>query len=423
MTKKGGQRFYLLLVLACLYFAQGLPFGLLAKALPALARDAGMENTLIGLLALPAAPWALKFLWAPWIDRLGAGKAHHRKRWIIGCQLAAAAVLVFVASLDSARLFGDRWWLLLLLLTLLNSICATQDIATDGLATRLLALSDRGIGNSIQVMGYKSGLILGGASILMLADSLGWEATLLLAASLLVFLLLPLLLWREPTEDSPAQSVVQRPNWHWWWHTLLSLFRRPHMVLWLLVLAGYRTGEDFGVHMVKPWLVDSGWSLGAIGQLELTEGLIGLLSAALCGWWLRYASRYYMLLFGAVFQVGILVGWAGLVSYPAAHGVIWLQVVLQGVMEGVAAVALMTIMMDQCRPGTEGADFTLQASVQLSVTGTFVLLSGASADLFGYQMHFLLAALLTIPVILPILLLPKGYVDFPREHRTANAKH
>lgn len=398
---------FFLLVLACLYFAQGLPFGLLAKALPAMARDAGMDRALIGLLALPAAPWALKFLWAPWIDRIGAHRRWHRKRWIILCQLAAAGLLLWVANQDESRLLGDQWWLLLLLLTLLNTVCATQDIATDGLAARHLPLGLRGFGNSIQVMGYKIGLILGGASILMLTASLGWQWTLSLAALLLVLLLLPLLFWQEPVAYKTNTTPKAR-GWRWWSDTLISLFRRPGMGIWLLVLMGYRTGEDFGAHMVKPWLVDRGWALAAIGRLELVAGCVGLATAFLCGALLKFFPRDRLLLCFAALQVVVMLFWAWAAFGGADTSSIWLLSLFQQGVAGMAAVVLMTLMMDRCRPGSEGADFTLQASVQLSVTGSFVLISGVSADWLGYAKHFFVAALLAALVILPILTLPKN---------------
>lgn len=406
MTAVKAERGWLfLLLLACLYFAQGLPFGLLAKALPALAREAGMDRALIGLLALPAAPWALKFLWAPWVDRLGAGRHWHRKRWILVCQLLAAALLVVVASLDETRLLGDHWWLLLLLLTLLNTVCATQDIATDGLAARHLPLALRGLGNSMQVTGYKLGLILGGASILMWVSSLGWQMTLCVAAGLLVLLLLPLLCWREPVAE-PETSPNRRQGWHWWLSGLSSLLRRPGMGIWLLVLMGYRTGEDFGAHMIKPWLVDRGWNLAAIGRLELVTGAVSLASAFVCGFLLKLLPRQPLLLCFACLQVLVLMAWVWLAATSAEVGSVWLVSLVQQAVAGMAAVVLMTLMMDRCRPGSEGSDFTLQASVQLAVTGSFVLLSGVSADWLGYAGHFFLAALLALAVILPILKLP-----------------
>jgi hypothetical protein len=56
----------------------------------------------------------------------------------------------------------------MVLLSLLNLIAATQDIATDGLAVSRLALCLRGLGNSVQVIGYKIGMVLGGGVLLVL---------------------------------------------------------------------------------------------------------------------------------------------------------------------------------------------------------------------------------------------------------------
>src|SRR5690554_3543153 len=148
----------LLLMLCTLYFAQGLPFGLLTRALPAIAREAGMPLEYIGLLALAALPWALKFLWAPWVDRLGCGRPGHRQRWILGTQVWAVAVLLVMGLLPMASLDTGLFLVLLLLLLLLNLAVATHDIASDGLAVRLLPPSLRGVGNSLQAGGYKTGL-------------------------------------------------------------------------------------------------------------------------------------------------------------------------------------------------------------------------------------------------------------------------
>ena len=67
----------LLDMLALLYFAQGLPSGLLGKALPPLLRAHGVSLSAIGFTALLALPWTLKFLWAPFLDRFWT-----RRQWL-----------------------------------------------------------------------------------------------------------------------------------------------------------------------------------------------------------------------------------------------------------------------------------------------------------------------------------------------------
>ena len=390
MTAQLWQQRRLLGVLAVLYFAQGLPSGLLAKAVPAMAREAGMPLQYIGLLALAALPWALKFVWAPWVDRLGVRRAGHRKRWIIGCQLAAASVLLLAAAVDSRLLFGEHFLALLAILFLLNLCCATQDIATDGLAVRMLPQALRGPGNSIQVGGYKLGLILGGGGLLIWIGVLGWTLTFVLVAVVLVLLLWPVARFPEPVADVPSRPQL---TLRWWLAELARFWGRPGMGWWLVLLLVYKVGDSFGSRMLKPFLVDSGWSLAAIGTLDLVTSLLGLAGAVLAGLLLMRISRVAGVIGFALAHALAFLAWAWLAAQPApAVWQIWLIASMEQITDALATVVLFTMMMDHCRAGHEGSDYTLQASVQLMAAGSFTLLSGFSAAWLGYSGHFLLAA-------------------------------
>jgi PAT family beta-lactamase induction signal transducer AmpG len=67
MTRHTVGRFALL---GTLYFAQGLPFGFFVQAIPVILRSAGVSLSAIGFTSLLTLPWALKFLWAPYLDRV-----------------------------------------------------------------------------------------------------------------------------------------------------------------------------------------------------------------------------------------------------------------------------------------------------------------------------------------------------------------
>ncbi|MBZ2187507.1 MFS transporter [Alcanivorax sp. JB21] len=391
----------LLGVLALFYFAQGLPSGLMAKALPALARDAGMSLPHIGLLSLAALPWALKFIWAPWVDRVGAGQPNHRKRWIIGCQAAAAMVVLGVALIDPATLFSTHLFILIGLLGLLNLCCATQDIAADGLAVRLLTARLRGPGNSIQVAGYKLGMMLGGGALLIWVGLLGWTTTFLLVALLLLLMLWPVSRFPEPaTQQDPASR--QRLDFRAWRREITRFWGRPGMLWWLLLLLGYKVGDSFGSRMLKPFLVDSGWTLPQIGVLDLSVSVAGLLAAVVGGLlMMRLARPVALTVFGLLHALAFA-GWAWLAAGEASTGQIWALAMAEQCADAMATVALFTVMMDQCRAWHEGADYTLQASMQLMAVGLFALASGFSAEWLGFSGHFLFSALLCLAAIMAI---------------------
>ena len=84
-------------MLSVLYFAQGLPSGLIAKALPPLLREQGVSLSVIGFTSALALPWALKFAWAPFVDRYGS-----RKRWLLVLNCLTMALMLTIASRDIA---------------------------------------------------------------------------------------------------------------------------------------------------------------------------------------------------------------------------------------------------------------------------------------------------------------------------------
>lgn len=394
----------LVLLLSALYFSQGFPFGFLTRALPALMRSLEMPVSWIGLLSLAAIPWVLKFAWAPWVDHWGRGRQGHRQRWIIGCQLLAAALLVVLGLLPVEQLSLSVFAWLMLCLLLLNTVMATHDVATDGLAVRLLPVALRGLGNSIQVAGYKLGLILGSALLLWVSARYGWQAALWGAAVVLLLLMLPVVRFVEPMENHPAAGK------DFSWRELPGLFRvfwrGQQKFWWLWVLLLYKVGDSFGSRMIKPFLVDNGLSLEHIAALDVMASVSGLLALLAAGLLLRRLSLHVALAVFALLQALSFLAWAT-VSAESSWNALLLISCFEQMADGMATVALFTGMMGQCRAGHEGADYTLQACIFMMVAGWLGVASGFSVEAVGYQVHFWLAAGLSAVAIIPVLQLSR----------------
>src|SRR5690606_6527903 len=112
-------------LLVALYLAQGLPFGFFTLALPVVLREAGYSLTAISALSLLYLPWALKFLWAPLVDRIGG-----RKQWLLTLQLAGVVAAAVLSQVD----LSSHLSIVLAAAFVFNLIAATQDVVTDGLA-------------------------------------------------------------------------------------------------------------------------------------------------------------------------------------------------------------------------------------------------------------------------------------------------
>lgn len=359
-------------LLGTLYISQGLPFGFFTQALPAVMRQQGISLAAIGLSTLLMLPWGLKFLWAPWVDH------GPRRRWILPLQLASATVLILLALADPAR--SLTWLIVGVLVT--NLLAATQDIATDGLAVDLLSHRERGLGNGVQVAGYRVGMIIGGGGLLVAFETIGWASTFACAAVLLLLATVPVWRFREPTRP----TVQRQPG------ALLEALRwftaDGGRLRWLAVLLVYKAGDYLGTSMLRPYFVDRGYGLADLGILLGTAGFAaGLVGALLGGAVVQRLGRRNALVGFGLLQAASVASYA-LLSLGGGDVAVYAAVIFEHVATGMATAALFTLMMDRCRPEHAGTDYTVQASVVVLANGVAGAIGGSTAQALGYAANF-----------------------------------
>lgn len=130
------RRNFLLLVL--LYFLQGIPMGLAGGSVPFLLKS-HLSYGQIGVFSLASYPYSLKLLWSPIVDAVWSPALGRRKSWILPIQTCSGFGMIYLggrikdmmvsagASDGSGVWSFTGWWFFLVFL------CATQDIAVDGL--------------------------------------------------------------------------------------------------------------------------------------------------------------------------------------------------------------------------------------------------------------------------------------------------
>jgi MFS family permease len=364
-------------LLAVVYASQFVPLAFLLYGLSAVLREREVPLERIAFVQLLGLVWVVKFAWAPLVDRYGSRRLGHYRSWLLAVQtLLTVAVLALIpvdVVTDLPLLVGIGAAIALL--------SATHDIAADAAAVRLLAPSERGVGNGIQRAGGYLGLMVGGGGVLIVYDRLGWGVALAVLAALTALPLPALLGWRE---DQVLPGAAPRLGASF--QTLGSYFRQPGAARWaLVVLPLYYLGIATAYPLVTPMLVDAGWPLDRIGAVSIVGGgtaavLASLASGALLT---RVGRRRTLVAFGLLEVAAIMA------LFPLAQG-------QSGTLAGLAAVALLniayasagtavyTINMDWSRKGSAGSDFT----VQDSLVHLCSLLAGAAglglAGILGY---------------------------------------
>ncbi len=204
-----------LAVVLVLGFASGLPLALTGQAMQAWLSMEGMDVATIGFLSLVGLPYTFKFLWAPLMDRFDLPWLGRRRGWLVLTQLALAGTLLLLAGtspIGATRAFA-------LLAVAVAFMSASQDVVIDAYRTDLLPARERGLGSSLNVMGYRLAMILSGGIALIWTDPNqggGWDwpmvyrfmAALMLGAAVLSAIALPKLAMPDIKPTAARNDVL-----------------------------------------------------------------------------------------------------------------------------------------------------------------------------------------------------------------------
>lgn len=354
-----------------LYIAQSVPMSFFSSVLPIMMRGEKFSLTSIGLIQLLKLPWILKFLWAPLVDK-NSTHNHHYKRWIIASELFYAACIISIAFFN----LKTDFWTVVILMVLAIFSSATQDIASDALAIRILKKSERPFGNSMQSMGNFGGTLLGSGVLLMVYAFTGWAWCMAMLAVFVLIALLPLIF--NVKKDATASQYI--PKKAITLSDIFMFFRRKGIGRWLLILAFYYSGILGILSQLKPWMVDLGYNLKQIGFMVGIYGTgCGAMGAFAAGFILKYlGQRKSIILFSAYNIVAALfflyIYNAGITKtlLYAAISVLWSAY-------SMSSVLVYTVSMGKVREGREGTDY----SIQIVITHLQGILIAIMAGMLG----------------------------------------
>ena len=369
-----------------------------SQTLPIFMRQQGASLETIGAFGLLGLPWMLKFLWSPFIDRFSlnrVGKAsplenRHYGTWILFFQILLAGCVAISGLLDVRQNLP-----ILMGFVLLACFCsASQDIATDALAVRMLVGSERAWGSTIQTAGNYLGSFIGAGGVLILLDRIGWRSSLLTIAGVVLLAGIPLLRHKE----HKIVTVDVKPSWR----SIISFCRRDRMIFWMVFVVLYSLGSNMTGAMMRTLLVDLKFSLTDIGQIN---GLVGC-SAGIIGSLIGGAIVSKLGVQRSLFWFGIFQGVAVLACLPLVRGNVNLTLAYATNFSllffgSMCDMAIATVMLEKSELATAGTDYTIQTSlIYLSVILS-MLLAGSLSEHLGYEgMLFVAFGLCLLSIIL-----------------------
>lgn len=367
--------------LAALSFASGFPFGLVNETLPVYLRTHGAGLVEIGLISAVSFPWTFKFVWAPLVDRLGS-----RRQWIVGCLAGLTLLTVLLGVLELGEL--ARWfWLLLVVMVTLS---ATQDVAIDAYTIEATTTRELGVANSVRIATYRIAMFTAGGLLIWMAGRNGWPVSFLTGATMIGALTIAALFIPEPTRVVATAASV--------WEPLRALLARPG--IWAVIVFALLFKIDIYAMepMTRPFWVDRGFTLEEIGGILTPGRIVATVGGAVLGGLVTTKLG----IFRGLWTLGLVqalssLGYAGVASIPTSKPLIITAALFENFAHGLGTAAFLAFLMSVCERRYAATQFAvLSALLALSRT----LAGGASgvlAEWMGYGDYFFLTFLLAIP--------------------------
>ena len=397
-----------ILVIMCLGFISGVPYGILMDPLNYWLSEEGIEKSTIGLLSLVFLIYSLKVLWAPLVDRLKVPIFNifgQRKSWLFLSQSITGLIIVlisFVGPKESLNIF-------VYLILAIGFFSATQDICADALRIELVEKRELGEASAVYVIGWRIGaILLSGVATFYLADIYGWQFAYRLIGIIVIFLsFLFLIFLKEPIREiRPPKDLFNEP-FEWFKDSflapLLDLYLRykNHLLLLLLLIFTYRLSDMFLGPMAMPFYRETGFTKIEVAEITNFYGLImtilgGLFAGASV---LRYGLSKNLVA-GAILTP--LTNLPFIYLNMIGHDVNFLVVTitLDNFTQGFVNVIGVTILGTIVSKSFTATQFALLVALVSIPPRIISGGSGIIVDSMGFHEFFIICALLGIPAII-----------------------
>ena len=430
-------------VLAMLFlgFSAGLPLLLVFGTLSAWLRESGVDRSTIGHVSWVATLYALKFAWAPLVDRLplpGLTTVFGQRRgWMLLAQFGVIVGLLAMGQRDPLTELG----LLVGCALLVAFSSATQDISIDAWRIEAVEVDLQGAMAATYQMGYRVGMIVAGAGALYVAEYQSWSwAYTVMAAAMTVGVVTTLLIaepvqrvdqavWQEEArvvaflERSAHLPRRYRQVAAWFIGAIVCPFteffaRNGRIALGILAfICVFRISDITMGVMANPFYIDMGYSKADIASVTKVFGLImTMVGAALGGVLVARYGVMRLLLVSAIMVALTNLVFAWLATQNADLMLLALVVSADNLSGGVAGsvfIAYLSGLTNRAYTATQYALFSSLMLLPAKFLGGF---SGNVVDGFGYPIFFLYAAALGLPAVLLVL-----YLMGRRETRVTTA--
>ena len=380
--------------ISLLAFSAGVPLGLVWIAIPDWMRASGFDIKIVGLFTLAQAPWSFKLLWAPLMDRYAPPWLGRRRGWIAISQILLALLTLALAATGHRP---DSPWVVGTLALAIAFAAASQDVALDAYAVEVLRREEQGVAVGARTAVYRGAMYAAGGLAITLSAWLTWPIVHALLA--LTFLPMLLVTLRAPEPETPPAPIASLRTAIW--EPFLGFLSRHRALEILAFVFLYKIADNLASALLRPFLVDMGYSEFDRGVALATIAVFATLAGTLVGGILTsVVGLGHSLWLSGLLQIFSNVGYVWVArgdgDVPLMYAAMGFESATSGM--GTGAFSVLLIRMTQKRfSATQYALFSSLFALPRIVSGP---ISGVTVDAVGWEAFFWLTLLAGVPGML-----------------------
>ena len=389
----------------------GIPLAIIYSTLTTWMKQMGVDIAIITTFAIARVFYSLKFLWAPFVDRIKLpvlNNVGQRKSWMC----LTSGIVSIIAWGYSQFNPNDSLTEVYILTIALGITSATLDIVIDAYRIDTVDKEKQSIAAANTIFGYLlGGKLVAGVAAFYIASEYGWRFSFIMISIIYVLGVFFILTLKEDKIEREEFQALSIRSWKVMTiNPIADFFQRDGALIILLAVIFYKLGDAFLGVVAYPFYLDLGFTLKEISWVVKIWGLSALLVGSYLGGYIMYRYGNF---------IGLIIG--GIAQSITNFSFVWLNhmghdtsalaiaIAIENVASGIGNAALVGYLGYLCNKRFSATQYALLSSSSGLFSHSLVMYGGTMVKKIGYDMYFVLTVFMAIPGLLLLLYLNKKY--------------
>jgi len=382
-------------------FASGIPFLLTLSTLSVWLVECGFDTKAIGMFTAVSLPYAFKFLWAPFLDKVKLPiflNLHPIKRFGLLSLISLITSLVILAQLNPV----EHLMSVVITATCVSFFAATHDIVLDALRIYASDPSQVGGGAASESIGFRIGMITSGAGAVYLSLVVGWQGSYIAMAMCCAVGIVGLLNMPDPHPHPQEHKNESDKFWkEIFFNPLVELVKAPVLIPLIGFILTIKVAGTIMNALGAPFLFSLGFSKLEYASITKVYGVGLMLFGSFTGGLVVHRSgTIFCLRLATALQMLACTLFALLASFGQHHiDLLIITLSIESFSSGLLATGFISYLSLFCKSPYVASHFTLLYSLGSLSRVLASVGAGYVASHYGWVILFLVSSITLLPAL------------------------